>query len=201
MNKIQRPPLTPEQQKLVEQNHNLIYSFAMLRGANVDEAYGALATGLCLAARSYSPEKNVSFSTYAYRVMRNELVREWRDSRVRSIPDELVFSYDATMPGDDHGHESSYLDKMDDISMVTRLDTSAVEIREFIDTLSEHERDALDALFNSRTASDAADKLHISKQRISWIRQKLGRKWHEFAAKPINKSKPMERQCEKFCVA
>ena len=64
--------LTDDQRKLVEKNHNLIYTFARKYKINLDEYYGLLAIGLCIAARIYDPNKGLAFSTLAYQCMRNQ---------------------------------------------------------------------------------------------------------------------------------
>ena len=64
--------LTPEQQKLVEDNHNLIYYLAQLDGISIDDNYGVLAIGLCKAAHYYNPGRG-SFANFAVLVMRREL--------------------------------------------------------------------------------------------------------------------------------
>lgn len=64
-------PLTPQQQKLVEDNHNLIYSLAYKKNINLDEFYGDLAIGLCKAALAFD-ENRGKFSTLAYTSMYNE---------------------------------------------------------------------------------------------------------------------------------
>lgn len=67
--------LTAEQSKLVEDNHNLIYSFLHSRGLSTDEAYDIAAIGLCHAAIEWSPSKG-AFSTIAYLMMGQEIIRE-----------------------------------------------------------------------------------------------------------------------------
>lgn len=63
--------LTPQQKKLVEDNHNLIYSLAYKKNINLDEFYGDLAIGLCKAALAFD-ENRGKFSTLAYTSMYNE---------------------------------------------------------------------------------------------------------------------------------
>ena len=46
--------LTPEQQKLVTDNHNLIYSLANAKNIDLDEYYDVLAIGLCKAAITFT---------------------------------------------------------------------------------------------------------------------------------------------------
>lgn len=62
--------LNKEQQKLVETNHNLIYSFAKSNNIDVEEFYDVLAIGLCKAALVYDENKGM-FSTLAYKCMSN----------------------------------------------------------------------------------------------------------------------------------
>ena len=66
--------LTPEQQKLVEDNHQLIYWLANRDGLSVDDVYGPFAIGLCKAAHYYDSGKG-TFSTFAVMIMRQELIR------------------------------------------------------------------------------------------------------------------------------
>ena len=68
--------LNKEQQKLVEYNHNLIWSFMnknKLSTNAVEDWYGTCAIGLCKAAIAYNPDKNLKFSTLAYVCMHNEV--------------------------------------------------------------------------------------------------------------------------------
>lgn len=67
--------LTPEQQKLVADNHNLIYSFAYKYKIDVGEYYDVLALGLCKAAM-YHDGISGKFSTLAYRSMRTVYMDE-----------------------------------------------------------------------------------------------------------------------------
>ena len=63
--------MTEKEQKLAEENHNLIYDFAKKRNLVVEDYYGLLAIGLCNAATAYSSENENTFSTYAYSCMQN----------------------------------------------------------------------------------------------------------------------------------
>ncbi len=64
--------LSKDQQDLVSDNHNLIYSYANKMNLDINEYYDLLAIGLCKAAKMYDPNRGYAFSTYAYFVMRNE---------------------------------------------------------------------------------------------------------------------------------
>lgn len=71
MEKITKKPMTKEQQKLVEENHNLIYHMCHKYNLNIEEYYGILAIALCKAAISYDKNTGYSFATYACKAMYN----------------------------------------------------------------------------------------------------------------------------------
>ena len=71
--------LTPEQQKLVTDNHNLIYSLANAKNIDLDEYYDVLAIGLCKAAITFDETKS-KFSTYVYACMYNSYKCELRNN-------------------------------------------------------------------------------------------------------------------------
>jgi RNA polymerase sigma factor (sigma-70 family) len=55
--------LTAEEQKIVEQNHNLIYWYINRRGLDEFEWYGIIATELCLAVHNFDSKRG-TLSTY-----------------------------------------------------------------------------------------------------------------------------------------
>ena len=57
--------LTEEQKKIVEDNHNLIYSFAHSKNLNLDYWYDILAIELCKSVMKHNPQK-ASLSTLFY---------------------------------------------------------------------------------------------------------------------------------------
>ncbi len=85
--------LNQTQQKLVEDNHNLIYSFMNKHKLSlnaVEDWYGACAEGLCKAAMIYNPDRNVKFNTLAYVCMNNEIKKVLR----KTSKEELCLSLD-----------------------------------------------------------------------------------------------------------
>ncbi|HZJ99851.1 MAG TPA: sigma-70 family RNA polymerase sigma factor [Tissierellaceae bacterium] len=73
--------LTKDQQKIVEDNHNLIYDFLHRRGLNVDEYYGLVAESLCKAVLNWDKSKG-KLSTLFYIIARNDIYKEWRGGSV-----------------------------------------------------------------------------------------------------------------------
>ena len=87
---------------MVEGNHNLIYSFLNSHKLSVDEWYDVAAIGLCKAGLTYMPDKGYKFSSYAYRVMTNEVRAEMRKlNSERLITGKESVSYDAFMRVDE----------------------------------------------------------------------------------------------------
>lgn len=79
--------LNDTQKKLVQDNHNLIYSFLKLHSLRLDAVedwYSAAAIGLCNAAISFDKSKNVPFSVFAYVCMEN-VIRQIMKDGSRSI--------------------------------------------------------------------------------------------------------------------
>lgn len=68
--------LNQTQQKLVEDNHNLIWSFMnknKLSTNAVEDWYGTCAIAMCKAAMAYDPDRNIKFDTVAYVYMNNAM--------------------------------------------------------------------------------------------------------------------------------
>ena len=61
---------------LIIQNHNLIYSFAYKNNLEIDEYYGLLAISLIKAAERFKEEYGTKFSTFAYTIMKNAVLKE-----------------------------------------------------------------------------------------------------------------------------
>lgn len=64
--------LSDEESEVVAANHNLIYSFANSKKIPIDEYYGELAFALIKAVKTFDKSRGV-FSSYAYKIMLNEL--------------------------------------------------------------------------------------------------------------------------------
>lgn len=99
MNKIENvQPLTEEQKKLAEENHQLIYSFLNSKKLSDEEYYDIVAIGYIAAIRTYDPSKG-RLATIAYTAMYNEVKKHWHYmSRKKYDPEnngyELVSMYE-----------------------------------------------------------------------------------------------------------
>jgi len=99
--------LSKEQQNLVENNLRLVYYVVNKQDTSryeYDELISIGKIGLCKAACTFKLSKNVGFSTYAYRCIRNELYMFFRDGYKG-----LVSSVDTTVVAVDTNGKEKYL--------------------------------------------------------------------------------------------
>lgn len=121
--------LNNKQRKLVEENHNLIYSFLNSRHLSLDaieDWYGTAAVGLCKAALIYDESRGAKFTTLAYICMDNEVRMILRTNRknvsvTASLNDEITAtegscSLGEIIPDDHNFYCSVYLNDAIDIA-------------------------------------------------------------------------------------
>ena len=97
-------PLTDEQRKLAEENHDLIFAFLQHNHLSESQYYDVVVFGYLCAAQEYcenSKLQQYSFSTVAWRKMRQELSqynkylsRDKRHSTMISIDNDDIESYE-----------------------------------------------------------------------------------------------------------
>ena len=77
-----------DRDKLIIENHNLIYSYAIKNHLDIDEYYDILAIALIKAAENYKPEYGTLFSTFAFRIMRNTIIHD----NIKRSKDSLYYT-------------------------------------------------------------------------------------------------------------
>lgn len=171
--------LTKQQQELVEYNHNLIYKFALKNKVAVDDYYDILAIGLCKAAIIFDESKG-SFSTIAYRCMRNELYKHYKElSKKRAIPENVKVSYDQCVRDTEGDADLScnYLEALSDSCSISDMVLSKITISQFIDMLSDTEKSIISLMVNGETQLEISRKMQCSKsltnKRVQNIRNKI----------------------------
>lgn len=98
--------LNEEQKKLVEENHNLIYSFLKYRNLSlnaVEDWYGTAAIGLCKAAMAFDDSRGLKFSTLAYVCMERavDCVKRKEKKNVKvsiSLDEKIATNFDGVIP-------------------------------------------------------------------------------------------------------
>lgn len=88
---MKHPPLTPEQQRLVESNTGIAYAVASRWAKRApdwtdpEELVGEAMTGLCRAAQTWDPAKGAKFSSYAWTWAEQFIRRFLADERGRGV--------------------------------------------------------------------------------------------------------------------
>ena len=140
--------LSDEQRKLVENNLAVIdqvirRKISMNReipGMEYDDLYQIGAIGLCKAATKYQKRENATFETYAFQVIKNELLDHIRcvlrkeEARSRFISDEEVYlrqvqSRQIELPLNESSPIDILLEKRNDVSETTRKGIDAMVLQ------------------------------------------------------------------------
>lgn len=87
--------LTEEQCLIVEENHNLIYSYIHKNYLDLEEWYGLLAIELCKAVKVWDKEKG-TLSTIFYYMCDNRVKHEYRRTQAKKRQHEGMLSLDYT---------------------------------------------------------------------------------------------------------
>ena len=175
--------LNIQQQKLVEQNHNLIYSFAHLRKVNLEEYYDVLAIGLCKAALVYDESKGM-FSTLVYMCMDNEIkLIKRKEYAQKTIPKHMIDSLDYIYYSDDNNTENT-LKEIIIKDMFPAPDESVVNAIMFnnfyYQNLDDRERTIVDLVFEGKNQTDISKKLSVSQPQISRLIKEIKTKWIKY---------------------
>ncbi len=173
--------LTSTQQKIVEDNHKLIYGLAHKNHINLDEYYGVLAIGLCKAALSYD-EVRGQFSTFAYTTMLNEYNKVVRHNKTNCvIPDEIVCSMDIEVKVDGtDGNAIKFGDLIPDDKVDIENDViSSSMLDSMCNNLSEQDKEIVMMLADGMSQTEIAKFFGVKRQCISQkvirIREKVNR--------------------------
>ena len=168
--------LTESQRELAGKNHNLIYKFAKIKEADLEEFYGVLAIGLCKAARAYDASSGYKFSTLAYRCMDNEYKMYWRSELVsKHIPSNMIVSYNKMMEDDD-SEGAEFLGIISNRLDSCSLDYSRVETLEFFRSLSDIQKIVLNGLMDGYRETELAEYTGFSRSYINHIKKSIRKK-------------------------
>lgn len=157
--------LNKAQQKLVEENHNLIWSFMNknhLSENAVEDWYGTCAEGLCKAAMIYNPDKNIKFNTLAYVCIKNEMIKVLD----KKSKEETCLSLDYYFDESECYLKDCIPNNHDDIG---ELEFYSIFERCF-NRLSDREKEIINACINvDGNFNDVANRLGVTKQRVNAV--------------------------------
>ena len=162
--------LTNQQRKFAEEHHQLIYGFLHAFRLPCEEWYGVAAIGYCKAVARYEPEQGWSFTTFAYRVMLNDVRMEMRKARahkrralILSLQSELCegFTLEDTL-----GYEQQFID-----------DEPHTAAKDFINSMNPEQRFILSLLADGVAQGDIAKEMGVTRgcvtKQVKAIREKF----------------------------
>ena len=176
--------MTIEQKKLVEDNHNLIFSFIYKENLPKDEYYDLCAIALCEAASKYNGTTN--FASFVWRCMRNRVANEYiRLERKKQIPKNKLVYQNADLDNEiDYNDDTnnrfncyllkhtspfnknlnSYLTKD-----VAEIVCDKLNCQFLLSKLSKKERQIANYILIGMTQSEIAEYLNCTQQNIAYI--------------------------------
>lgn len=164
--------MTQEQQKLVEDNHNLIYHFLRKYKLEHDKWYDMAAIGLCKAAISYD-ESISKFSTYAYKVMLNTVFKEKnKEFKLSAIPKHKLSYYDEeyTYKNDE------YITFFDTLHSCDNTESQAIfniRLHNFMNNITEKERQVLHLTIKGYLQREIGEIMGYSQTHIGRITNRM----------------------------
>lgn len=150
-------------QKLIEDNMNLVYSVISKEYPtyiNDEDIVQCGMVGLCNAAEKWNDSKS-TFSTFAWKCIRNEIVQEFR----RRMKHQCVLSLDYEV-NDEDGGRSTFGDCIVGDEDVCYVDTNLISI-------TARERQVFDLYKTGLNHVEVAKKLGVSKQYVWKVMRKI----------------------------
>lgn len=161
-------------EKIVEENHNLIYAFLKKCHLPTNEYYDLAAIGLCKAAKTWDCNKQ-KFCTYAYTCMFNEVMGEKRKYRCQKrIESNNLVSLDAYI---DTEHDVSLLDIVSNSYSVEDEIIAKIDVNSFVKSLKDRDKQVIDLFTLGYSQDDIADIIGVSQATISRIKKILKNKY------------------------
>lgn len=171
-------PLTIVEQKLVEENHNLIYGFINKRNLNFEEYYDILALSLCRAAKYFDASKGC-FSTIANQCMVSDVASYMKSLYGKSkIPTSNLIYLDASL---DEDNDMSVANKIPDGNYYLEIYIESDDMyRILYSMLDEKEKQIAYYKEHGFTEAQIAKKMGCSQPNIHFYIKKIQKKWNKF---------------------
>lgn len=171
---MQSAILTNKQSEFAEEHHTLIYAFLRDFHLSVEEWYGVAAIGFCKAVMRYEPERGGKFTTFAYRVMLNDIRQEMRKARADKRRAVLVSLHSELSEGftleETIGYEPLFME-----------DEPYNAALEFLCSLDMRQRIIIAFLAAGTTQGDIAKRMNVSRGQVTRHVKALREKYdHEF---------------------
>ena len=141
---------------------------------DIDDMFQTGCVGLVKAANSFDPSKNFSFTSYAYRVVKNEIFYMYRIIRTRNKADMYAISLDQKYTVDNNKDEDVTLGDM----MPARMDTldeaiTHTNYNRFIQSMTKREQQIWKLYELGANQRKIARMMNLSQSYVSRLLKKL----------------------------
>lgn len=161
--------LTAAECKLIEENHNLLYTFLQQSRLPIDDWYDVAIFGLIRAAQAYDPNRG-AFSTIAFVSMKHAVWAEFRKQKAH-MRTGLTLSLEQQICGDEDNELT--------IEETLSNENDKVENQAFlVDTsrLTDRESKIVSLFSAGKTQKEIGRELKISQAQVSRIKQRVKEK-------------------------
>lgn len=171
--------LTDHQKKMVEENINLSYQLAheLYRRDNripLEDLIQIMSVGLCIAAKTFNPERGYKFSTLAYTCMQNEYRKIVRKKKPKTISiDEKIVGTDLCFK-DILEYSGTNLEESIEAAEV------GIDFDLFMGDYSDIDKSVMRLSIEGWKGVDIAKKLGISFAYVSYIIRKIRPKFSQW---------------------
>lgn len=173
--------MNDNQRKLVEDNHNLIYHYLHSHRLGMNETvdwYGVAALALCDAAMTFDESRGVKFSTYAYKVIDNNVINTMRKEHRNVIPVIRLEDRSRSSDNESLSLADCVADDHNDFELIEIEDA----IEKAMKSMSERDRQIVtDIVFNEKTEGEVAAKFGLSRQTVGIVMRKFRRRYQKQA--------------------
>ena len=171
--------LTDEQRELATRYFNMIYTFVDEKHISYEEYTPILSVTLCEAAMSYKPDKNISFSTFAWKCMENAVINEIKKERAdKRIPREKIDSLNRELQNDD-GETVEYGEFIKSKDNPESTVVAAIHFSDCLNKLTKREQLIIKLFVQQNSLDEIAEMLNCSKQYISQVTTKFRKMFKE----------------------
>lgn len=171
--------LSPEQQKLVEDNMNLVFLIVHKYKFNIEDAdLGFIA--LCKAARKFDPTKGYKFTSFASRAIINAFFYEYRKGKAQKkqgfliSTDEVVYT-----EGSEDIHLEELLPSDVDVESNVVIEEFFYNYNKFIESLKPEYQEILRLWLNNTKQHEIAEQIGKSQAQVSRVVKRLNQKFRE----------------------
>jgi len=158
--------LSQEQQQMVIDNHNLIYSFLIKHKLDIEDWYGVASIGLCKSVTCWDKDKS-SFSTFAYVIMLNYVRMEMRKQNSSTRKPKLeISSLNYVITGSDN----DICEMSDIMPNKTNYEDEAIfniHFNKFITKLKDKDKALVKLILENFTQKEIAQVVKLSQAQVS----------------------------------